>query len=303
MGSHKYDYFRSLETRQYKYFVIPQMLILDEQFSILSDRAKILYCVMLDRSSMSARNGWIDDQGRVYIIMARDEIMEKMGCSHTTAHKYIQELIDFGLIKKQKRGQGKPDVIYVMNFNSNAEDEEESLLQEGKNPLPLEGKNPLLLEGKNSLPLEGKNPCPKLDLYNKTNINKSSSSESMEDDEYIRQCLGYEQASQRYPPIIVDLLFKELTRRDPTEWSKVNQAVFAALCRNVADYHGQVANVEAYIARCIDNVLVAVQANIASSSLPKNKNRFNDFQQNTYDFSALEEKLLSKEKERTMEMR
>ena len=317
MGSHKYDYFRSLETRQYKYFVIPQMLILDEQFSTLSDRAKILYCVMLDRSSMSARNGWIDDQGRVYIIMARDEIMEKMGCSHTTAHKYIQELIDFGLIKKQKRGQGKPDVIYVMNFNSNTNDEEESLLQEGKNPLLLEGKNPLplegknplplegknllSLEGKNPLPLEGKNPCPKLDLYNKTNINRSSSSESMEDDEYIRQCLGYEQASQRYPPIIVDLLFKELTRRDPTEWSKVNQAAFAALCRNVADYHGQVANVEAYIARCIDNVLVAVQANIASSSPPKNKNRFNDYQQNTYDFSALEEKLLSKE--RPIEMR
>ena len=154
----QYDYFYSMETRPYKYFVIPQMLILDEQFSVLSDRAKILYCIMLDRSSMSAKNGWIDDRGRVYIIMTRDEIMEKMCCSHTTAHKYMQELIDFGLIKKQRRGQGKPDLIYVMNFNKYAEEKElvlqkgrESLLQEGKKPLLQEGKKPLLQEVKKHL--------------------------------------------------------------------------------------------------------------------------------------------------------
>ena len=299
----QYDYFYSMETRQYKYFVIPQMLVLDEQFSSLSDRAKILYCIMLDRSSMSAKSGWIDEHGRVYIIMTRDEIMEKMNCSHTTAHKFMQELIDFGLVKKKRQGQGKPDLIYVMNFNKYAEEGEEALLQEGKNslpqegkdPLPQEGKKPLLQEGKISLPLDGKKTCPKSDLYNKTNINKSSSSESAtEDDDYIRQHLGYYQASQKYSPIIVDLLYRELAKRDPAEWSKVNQEAFWALCRNVTDYHGQVANVEAYSARCIDNVLVAARANIASPSPPgrRSRNRFNDFQQNTYDFGALEKKLL-----------
>ncbi len=303
----QYDYFYSMETRQYKYFVIPQMLVLDEQFSSLSDRAKILYCVMLDRSSMSARSGWIDEHGRVYIIMTRDEIMEKMNCSHTTAHKFMQELIDFGLVKKKRQGQGKPDLIYVMNFNKYAEEGEEALLQEGKDSLLQEGKDSLLQEGKDSLPQEGKKTlpqegkktlpldvkktCPESDLYNKTNINKSSSSESSDDD-YIRQHLGYYQASQKYSPIIVDLLYRELTTRDPTEWSKVNQKTFLALCRNVTDYHGQVANVAAYIARCIDNALVAARANIASPSGRKSKNRFNDFQQNTYDFDALEKKLL-----------
>ena len=348
----QYDYFYRTETRQYKYFVIPQMLVLDEQFSPLSDRAKILYCVMLDRSSMSAKNGWLDDQGRVYIIMARDEVMEKMCCSHTTAHKYMQELIDFGLIRKRRRGQGKPDWIYVMNFDKAAEPEasyfpppenhnpslqkeanprtwkegipflqegkepfpqegKEPFLQEGKEPFPQEGKEPFLQEGKEPFlqegkepfPQEGKKPFPKLDLYNNTNINKTSSSGGQvqapeEEDEYIKQYLGYGEALRKYPEMIVSLLYRELTGRTPAVWGMATREAFLALCGNVSGYHGNVANIASYISRCVDNMLLAAAADVASrthsppSRSRKSRNQFNDFQQNTYDFALLEEKLL-----------
>ena len=361
----QYDYFYRTETRQYKYFVIPQMLVLDEQFSALSDRAKILYCVMLDRSSMSAKNGWLDDQGRVYIIMARDEIMEKMCCSHTTAHKYMQELIDFGLIRKRRRGQGKPDWIYVMNFDKAAEPEasnfpppenhnpslqkeadprtwkegipflqegiepflqkgrekkgkepfpqegKEPFSQEGKKPFPQEGKEPFPQEGKEPFPQEGKEPFlqegkkpfPKLDLYNNTNINKTSSSGGQvqapeEEDEYIKQYLGYGEALRKYPEMIVSLLYRELTGRTPAVWGMATREAFLALCGNVSGYHGNVANIASYISRCVDNMLLAAAADVASrthsppSRSGKSRNQFNNFQQNTYDFALLEEKLL-----------
>ena len=361
----QYDYFYRTETRQYKYFVIPQMLVLDEQFSALSDRAKILYCVMLDRSSMSAKNGWLDDQGRVYIIMARDEVMEKMCCSHTTAHKYMQELIDFGLIRKRRRGQGKPDWIYVMNFDKAAEPEasnfpppethnpsprkeadprtwkegipflqegiepflqkgrekkgKEPFLQEGKKPFPQEGKKPclqegkepflqegkepFLQEGKKPFPQEGKKPFPESDLYNNTNINKTSSSGGRqgqelpeEEDEYIKQYLGYGEALRKYPEMIVSLLYRELAGRTPAVWGMATREAFLALCGNVSGYHGNVANIAPYISRCVDNMLLAAAADVASRthSPPsgKSRNQFNNFQQNTYDFALLEEKLL-----------
>ncbi len=329
----QYDYFYRTETRQYKYFVIPQMLVLDEQFSALSDRAKILYCVMLDRSSMSAKNGWLDDQGRVYIIMARDEVMEKMCCSHTTAHKYMQELIDFGLIRKRRRGQGKPDWIYVMNFDKAAEPEASNFpppethnpsprkeadprtwkegipfLQEGIEPFlqkgrEKKGKEPFLQEGKKPFPQEGKKPFPESDLYNNTNINKTSSSGGRqgqelpeEEDEYIKQYLGYGEALRKYPEMIVSLLYRELAGRTPAVWGMATREAFLALCGNVSGYHGNVANIAPYISRCVDNMLLAAAADVASRthSPPsgKSRNQFNNFQQNTYDFALLEEKLL-----------
>lgn len=76
---------------------------------------------------------------------------------------------------------------------------------------------------------------------------------------------------------------------------RITQSAFMSLCNNITNYHGNVANVGAYIARCIDNMLLAASVNIAvPSSSGKHRNAFNNFTQNTYDFDALEKKLLER---------
>ena len=61
------DYFYGDESQQFQYFRIPRLLITSPRFRSLSVEAKLLYGMMLDRMSLSVKNEWYDDDGRVYI--------------------------------------------------------------------------------------------------------------------------------------------------------------------------------------------------------------------------------------------
>ena len=76
----------------------------------------MLYGLMLDRMSLSVKNGWLDEQNRVFIIFTIDEIMECMKCAKQKACQSLAELSDIGLIEKKRRGLGKPSLIYLKNF-------------------------------------------------------------------------------------------------------------------------------------------------------------------------------------------
>lgn len=65
---------------------------------------------------LSAKNGWLDGQGRVYIIFPVQEVMDALGCADNKATKLFRELEKFGLIERKRRGLGKPNLIYVKNF-------------------------------------------------------------------------------------------------------------------------------------------------------------------------------------------
>ena len=122
----KFDYYYGIEAEQFSFYRVPRLLIKDERFKGLSSDAKLLYGLMLDRMSMSMKNGWLDDENRAYIIYAVENIMEDLGCSKPTCIKVIKELDadnGIGLIEKKRRGLGKPDIIYVKNFASVPEKE------------------------------------------------------------------------------------------------------------------------------------------------------------------------------------
>ena len=122
----KFDYYYGIEAEQFSFYRVPRLLIKDERFRGLSSDAKLLYGLMLDRMSLSMKNGWLDDENRAYIIYAVENIMEDLGCSKPTCTKVIKELDadnGIGLIEKKRRGLGKPDIIYVKNFASVPEKE------------------------------------------------------------------------------------------------------------------------------------------------------------------------------------
>ncbi len=122
----KFDYYYGIEAEQFSFYRVPRLLIKDERFKGLSSDAKLLYGLMLDRMSLSMKNGWLDDENRAYIIYAVENIMEDLGCSKPTCIKVIKELDadnGIGLIEKKRRGLGKPDIIYVKNFDSVPEKE------------------------------------------------------------------------------------------------------------------------------------------------------------------------------------
>ena len=55
-------YYSSLEMQQHNFYRMPKVLICDEKYRELSNNAKLLYAIILDRASLSESNAWIDEQ-------------------------------------------------------------------------------------------------------------------------------------------------------------------------------------------------------------------------------------------------
>ena len=70
----KFKYFHSDEAERFSFFRIPRALIKDERFHGLSTEAKLLYGLMLDRVGLSLRNGWLDEDNRVFIFYTLQEV-------------------------------------------------------------------------------------------------------------------------------------------------------------------------------------------------------------------------------------
>ena len=68
-----FAYHLGMDAEQYAFFRIPKLLITEPYFRRLSTDAKLLYGLMLDRMSLSMRNGWMDDDGHVYIYFTLEE--------------------------------------------------------------------------------------------------------------------------------------------------------------------------------------------------------------------------------------
>ena len=111
-----FDYFYGQSGEMFSYFRMPKILFRDIKFKDLSTDAKTLYGILLDRMGLSVKNGWLDEQGRVYIIFPVQEVMDALGCADNKATKLFRELEKFGLIERKRRGLGKPNLIYVKNF-------------------------------------------------------------------------------------------------------------------------------------------------------------------------------------------
>ena len=58
----KFDYYYGIEADQFSFYRVPRLLIKDERFKGLSSDAKLLYGLMLDRMSLSMKNGWLDEE-------------------------------------------------------------------------------------------------------------------------------------------------------------------------------------------------------------------------------------------------
>lgn len=111
-----FDYFYGARSQQFAFYRIPKVLFTDNRFQKISTEGKVLYGLLLDRVSLSMENGWIDDEGRVYIIFTLTSIRQAMNCAEKSAIKYLTELEEFGLIERIRQGFGRPALIYVKNF-------------------------------------------------------------------------------------------------------------------------------------------------------------------------------------------
>lgn len=126
--STSFDFYYGKEAEQFNFYRIPKLLFTDERFRHLSSDAKILYGLLLNRMSLSIKNGWVDDENRVYIYFTVKEAMEELNIAKEKCTKIFAELDSekgCGLIVKKRQGLGKPAMLYVMNFSSYVSQEQQ----------------------------------------------------------------------------------------------------------------------------------------------------------------------------------
>ena len=112
------NYFYGKQADRFSFIRIPKLLVTDEMFSTVTIQAKILYGLLLDRMGLSAKNKWIDEGTRLYVIYPLQEIQEDMGISRKKAKEYLKELERTGLLEKHSRGFGLPTLLYIKNIKA-----------------------------------------------------------------------------------------------------------------------------------------------------------------------------------------
>ena len=121
MSEIQFKYFYGTEADTFTFYRIPKLLVTHSYFDNVSNDAKMLYGLMLDRMSLSAKNGWFDEENRVFIKFSIKDAMKLLKIGKNKAIKLFAELdtVDgVGLIERKNQGQGKPAVIYVKSFMS-----------------------------------------------------------------------------------------------------------------------------------------------------------------------------------------
>lgn len=210
-----FNYFSGDQSLQFAFYRIPKLLFTDKRFFGLSTDAKLLYGLLLDRMSLSVKNGWADADGRVYIIFTLAEIQKSLGCVEKSAVKYMKELEKIGLIEKKRQGQGKPTLIYVKNFVS----QEMLQVKTGKVSCSPTVKN----TGQGQYNFQS-NYTEISDTSSDTDLILSEDQERMRYEEYLKEQLEVVVLKQDYPYDIklidnlVDIILDVLCSKSKSLW-------------------------------------------------------------------------------------
>ena len=99
----------TIATRLPRYLPFPVFLLEMN----MSQTAKLIYAILLDRTTLSQKNGWADEDGNVYIYYALDHIASDTGWSESTVKRAIKELKRAGMIDCRRTRYAEPYRIYV----------------------------------------------------------------------------------------------------------------------------------------------------------------------------------------------
>ena len=116
------SYFEPGETEKYQFYKIPKILLTEPLFrDNLGTAAMILYGIMLSLTELSQKNGWIDDNNHIYIIMPVEKVMEELHTTKATATRTLKSLEAVGLIERKSRNDfNRTKITYVKDFTSYA---------------------------------------------------------------------------------------------------------------------------------------------------------------------------------------
>ncbi len=147
------------------YLPYPRFLLKME----MTQTAKLLYSLLLDRMTLSQRNGWQDEYGRTYIIFPVTAIADALDKSPSTIKEALNELDHAGLLERKRQGFSAANRLYV------------KLPPEVRISVPMESEIPYLISPENRTTDGQKTGLMRSEKLapNNYNINKTIESQTM----------------------------------------------------------------------------------------------------------------------------
>lgn len=108
----------TIDSLSASYMPFPRFLMEDSLADISND-AKVLYALLLDRASISKINGFIEADGTIRLYFTVEQAQKKLHRSRQCVTRIFRELESCGLICRKKQGLGKPALI-TLNYPSSA---------------------------------------------------------------------------------------------------------------------------------------------------------------------------------------
>ena len=108
----------TIDSLSASYIPFPRFLM-EDSLADLSNDAKVLYALMLDRASISKVNGFIEADGTIRLYYTVEQAQKKLHRSRQCVTRIFRELESCGLICRKKQGLGKPALI-TLNYPSSA---------------------------------------------------------------------------------------------------------------------------------------------------------------------------------------
>ena len=106
---------------------VPKVLFQMEKYKNLSNTAKILYSLFLDRLKFAVQNGWVDHNGDLFVVYPKSEMKKNLNMTRYGVDQAVQELVQVGKLVRIVQNDGKANHFYINDIYEN-EMEEESMM-------------------------------------------------------------------------------------------------------------------------------------------------------------------------------
>ena len=129
-----FNYITKQDKTKELFYKIPKQFMLEAKYKKMKDSAKILYSILYERTDLSVKNNWFDDEDRAYIICTLDEMQIYFNASRDKVNNALKDLEKFDLIKKSKLTTNEGisvNAIYVAHVDT-TEDTLKTLMDKHK---------------------------------------------------------------------------------------------------------------------------------------------------------------------------
>ena len=102
------------ELNSFQFYKMPKAFTNNPKYIPMSAKSKIIYSILMDLLPLSAKNGWFNEKGEVFVKLSREKLMARLRIgSKTTITNIMKELAKYELILEKQVGQSKCNEIYI----------------------------------------------------------------------------------------------------------------------------------------------------------------------------------------------